>query len=207
MAPDKWANPKAMWDERFSQTEPVYGEGPNRYLRSQVHRLAPAAKVLVPADGYGRNGIWLAKHGFRVHTVDLSPVGVERARKSAEAAGVSIEIEAADLGAWNWPLSEFDAVVCIFFHLPSTVRGRIHRSMLNALQPGGIVILEAFTPAQLQFPSGGPKQVDLLYSADLLRDDFAGAEILLLEEKVAELEEGALHSGPGAVVQAILRRK
>jgi hypothetical protein len=79
--------------------------------------------------------------------------------------------------------------------------------MLNALQPGGIVILEAFTPAQLQFPSGGPKQVDLLYSADLLRDDFAGAEILLLEEKVAELEEGALHSGPGAVVQAILRRK
>lgn len=206
MPPDKWANPKAMWDERFSQAEPVYGEGPNRYVRSQVHRLKLGSKVLLPADGYGRNGIWLAKQGFQVHTVDLSPVGVERARKSAAAAGVTMKMEVADLAVWDWPVSEFDAVVSIFFHIPSTVRGKIHGSMLRSLKSGGIVLLEAFTPAQLEFTSGGPKQVDLLYTADLLRDDFAGAEILLLEEKVAELEEGAMHSGPGAVVRAVFRR-
>lgn len=207
MATDKWANPKAMWDERFSNPAAVYGDAPNEYLQSQTFRLRPGTNVLVPADGYGRNGIWLAKQGFHVHTVDLSPVGVERARKAAAAAGVAMKIEVADLATWNWPESEFDAVVSIFFHMPSNVRGRTHGSMLRALKPGGFVILEAFTPAQLQFTSGGPKQVELLYTAGLLRNDFAGAEIVQLEEKEIRLNEGHMHSGPGAVVQAVLRRK
>jgi cyclopropane fatty-acyl-phospholipid synthase-like methyltransferase len=207
MATDKWANPKAMWDERFAEAEPVYGEVANRYLRAQAHRLKPGMKVLVPADGYGRNGIWLAQQGLQVHTVDLSPVGVERARKAAAAADVNIKIEVADLATWNWPVNEYDAVVSIFFHMPPAVRGKIHASMLTALKPGGIVILEAFTPAQLKYTSGGPKQVDLLYSAELLQKDFAGAEAVLLEEKVTPLEEGRMHSGPGAVLQAIFRRK
>jgi SAM-dependent methyltransferase len=97
MANDKWTNPQKMWDERFAQAEPVYGEQPNAYLRAQVHRLAPGCKILVPGDGYGRNGIWLARQGFRVSAVDLSPVGVTRARKSEQAAGLAMTIEEADL--------------------------------------------------------------------------------------------------------------
>ena len=207
MPADKWANPKAMWDERYSHPDPVYGEAPNEYLQSQLFRLRPGARIFMPADGYGRNGIWLAKQGFDVHTVDLSPVGVERARKAAATAGVAMKIEAADLAAWNWPTDEFDAVAAIFFHMPSNVRAQVHPSMLRALKPGGIAILQAFSPVQLQFTSGGPKQVDLLYTAALLRDDFAGAEIVLLEEKVTQLNEGHMHSGPGAVVQAVFRRQ
>ena len=191
MIPDKWANPRAMWDERFSQAEPVYGDAPNLFLQSEAFRLKPGMKVLVPADGYGRNGIWLAKQGLQVHTVDLSAVGVERARKTAQAAGVNLRTEVADLAAWTWPAGEYDAVVSIFFHVPPEVRAKVHPSMLRALKPGGIVILQAFTPAQLH----------------ILREDFAGAEIVLLEEKVAHLEEGRLHSGAGAVVDAVLRRK
>jgi cyclopropane fatty-acyl-phospholipid synthase-like methyltransferase len=203
---DKWANPKAMWDERFSCAEPVYGETANAFVQSQIFRLQPGMKVFVPADGYGRNGIWLAKQGFRVHTVDLSPVGVERARKAAEAAGVKITQEVADLAHWNWPSDEFDAVVSIFFHMPSEVRGKVHAAMVRALKPGGIIILQAFTPQQLQCTSGGPKQVDLLYSAEILRNDFAGAEPVLLEEKIVDLNEGHMHSGAGAVVQAVFRK-
>jgi len=206
MVTDKWANPQAMWDERFSQAEPVYGEAPNGFLRSQMFRWKPGMKVFVPADGYGRNGIWLAKQGFEVHTVDLSPAGVARARKAAEVAGVQMTIEQADLSSWNWPLDEFDAVATIFLHLPPGARAKVHASMLRALKPGGIVILEAFTPGQLKHTSGGPKQVDLLYTAELLRKDFTGAEALLLEEKEAELEEGRMHSGSAAVVQAVFRR-
>lgn len=207
MATDKWANPQAMWDERFSQVEPVYGEEANRFLRAQALGIRPGMKVLVPGDGYGRNGIWLAKQGLLVHTVDLSPVGVERARKAAQAADVQMTIEQADLSTWNWPVEEFDAVVAIFLHLPPDVRAKVHGSMLRALRPGGIVILEAFTPAQLQYSSGGPKQVDLLYTAELLRQDFADTETLHLEEAKIQLDEGHMHRGPASVVSAVFRKK
>jgi SAM-dependent methyltransferase len=200
-------NPAAMWDERFSKAEPVYGEQPNSYLRAQAQRLAPGAAVLVPGDGYGRNGLWLAKQGFRVHTVDLSPIGVERARNSARDAGLSLTIEQADLSTWAWPQNRFAAVFSIFLHLFPNVRSTIHANMLHALVPGGLCILEAFTPAQLKFSSGGPKQTDLLYSAEILRQDFAAAEILALEEATVSLDEGRMHSGPSAVVHGVFQKK
>jgi len=206
MTQDKWADPKAMWDERFSKAEPVYGHEPNSYVKAQVSRLKPGMKILVPADGYGRNGVWLAKQGFQVHTIDLSPVGVERARKAAQAANVEVKMEVADLASWNWPVYEYDAIVTIFFHLPSQTRARIHGSMVKALKPGGIIILQAFSPEQLRYTSGGPKQVDMLYTPELLRQDFAGTEALELEEKVVQLEEGHMHNGPGAVVQGVFRK-
>ncbi len=201
------ANPAAMWDERFAKPEPVYGEEPNGYLRAQVaQRLQTGMKVLVPGDGYGRNGIWLARQGMQVTTVDVSSVGVERARAAASAAGVKMEILLSDLNAWKWPESEFDAAASIFLHLWPEQRAGIHARMLRALKPGGILILEAFTPGQLKHTSGGPKQVELLYTADILRGDFAGAEILELAEEEVELNEGRLHSGPGAVVRGVFRK-
>ncbi len=207
MANDKWANPQKLWDERFAQPEPVYGELPNAYLREQSLRLPPAGKILVPGDGYGRNGIWLANQGFQVSTVDLSPVGVARARQSAQAAGLTMSIEQADLASWTWPVDEFDAVASIFLHLPPGVRPRIHGKMLGALKPGGLLIIEAFTPAQLRHSSGGPKQVELLCTAENLRSDFAAAEILELQEVEVELDEGHMHRGPAAVVRGAFRKQ
>jgi SAM-dependent methyltransferase len=206
MPADKWANPQKMWDERFSQHEPVYGEAPNSFLAAQATRFQPGLKLLVPGDGYGRNGIWLAKQGFKVHTVDLSQVGVERALKAAIAAGVDMTIEQADLTAWNWPIDHFDGAFSIFLHLPPDVRPKIHASMLRTVKPGGLIILEAFSPAQLQHASGGPKQVDLLYTAEALRHDFSSAEALLLEEKETQISEGPMHNGSASVVQAIFRK-
>jgi len=207
VAQDKWANPQKMWDERFSQVEPVYGEAPNGYLQAQAFRLKPGMKVLVPGDGYGRNGIWLAKQGLQVHTVDLSPVGVVRAQKAARAAGLQMTIELGDLSTWHWPVERFDAVVSIFLHLPPELRAKIHASMLRALKPGGLVILEAFNPAQLQHSSGGPKQVELLYTAELLRRDFAPAEALELDEAEVQMDEGPMHRGLAAVVHGVFRRR
>lgn len=203
MASDKWANPQKMWDERFGQAELVYGEQPNAYLRAQSARLTPGCKILVPGDGYGRNGIWLAREGFQVSTVDLSPVGVARARKSAQEAGLTMSIEQADLASWTWPVDEFDAVASIFLHLPREVRPQIHAQMFGAVKPGGMLIIEAFTPAQLRHSSGGPKQVELLYTAEILRKDFAAATILELQEVEAEIDEGQLHRGPAALVHGV----
>jgi len=204
---EKEFNPATMWDERFGRPEPVYGHEPNIYLREQSHRLDDGARVLVPADGYGRNGLWLAKQGFDVTTVDVSPVGVDRARKAAEDSRVVSKILLADLNFWQWPLGEFDAVASIYLHLPPEQRPQIHAHMITALRPRGIVILEAFTPGQLRFSSGGPKQVELLYTAGLLRRDFAATEVLELMECEVELNEGKMHSGQAAVVRAVFRKK
>ena len=206
MPNDKWANPQKMWDERFSQHELIYGEKPNAFLAEQSSRFSRGMKLLVPADGYGRNGIWLAKQGFNVHTVDLSPIGVERARKAALAAGANLPIEQADLTTWNWPAKQFDGVLAIFLHLAPSDRTKVHASMLRTAKPGGLIILEAFSPAQLQHNSGGPKQVELLYTAEMLRQDFASADPLLLEEKETHISEGYMHSGSAAVVRAVFRK-
>jgi len=201
-------NPAAMWDERFARTEPVYGEEPNAFLRAQaMQRLTAGMKVLVPADGYGRNGLWLARHGFDVTTVDVSAVGVERARKTALAVGISARILLSNLNTWDWPVGEFDAVVSIYLHLVKEERVVIHARALAALKPGGIVILEAFTPAQLLLSSGGPKTLELLYSANILRQDFAGAEVVELAEMEVELDEGHMHRGMAAVVRGVFRKK
>jgi 2-polyprenyl-3-methyl-5-hydroxy-6-metoxy-1,4-benzoquinol methylase len=206
VAEDKWANPEKMWDERFSQSQPVYGDQPNAFLAAQTPRFPRGMKLLVPADGYGRNGIWLARQGFSVHTVDLSPVGVARARKTAEAVGLAMTIEQADLALWKWPEAEFDGVFAIFLHLPPDVRAKVHGAMLRSVKPGGLVILEAFSTSQLKYSSGGPKRVELLYTAEMLRRDFAGAEAILLEEKEAQISEGTMHSGAAAVVDGVFRR-
>lgn len=205
MAIDKWANPQAMWDERFRETVPVYGTRPNVYLEQQSTRLGPGCKVLVPADGYGRNGHWLARQGYAVHTVDLSPVGVERSRRAAREAGLNMTIEAADLSSWQWPVGEFAAVAAIFLHLPPELRQKVHPAMLRALNPGGILIIEAFTPEQIKFHTGGPKDVNLLYTAAMLRQDFSGAEVLELEEVEKHMDEGVKHSGMSAVVHGVFR--
>ncbi len=196
-----------FWDERFARPEPVYGEEPNAFLRAQATQwLAAGSKVLVPADGYGRNGLWLAKQGFDVTTVDVSPVGVERARQAAAASGVRARILLHDLNTWAWPVSEYDAVASIYLHLSPEQRCKLHAAMLGALKPGGILIIEAFTPAQLRFSSGGPKQLELLYSAELLRRDFATAETVELAETEVELTEGKMHSGKAAVVRGVFRK-
>jgi 2-polyprenyl-3-methyl-5-hydroxy-6-metoxy-1,4-benzoquinol methylase len=201
-------NPAAMWDERFAQPEPVYGHEPNTYLREQAKkRLNAGAKILVPADGYGRNGLWLAKQGFDVTTVDVSAVGVERARKAAKENGINASILLSDLNTWQWPKEEFEAVASIYLHLPPDQRPGIHTHMFEALKPGGIIILEAFNHAQLKFSSGGPKQVELLYTQEILCRDFASAEVIELAETEADLAEGKMHSGRSAVVRAVFRKK
>lgn len=208
MEEDERPNPAAMWDERFSLPEPVYGDEPNAYLRHQAElRLTPGMKVLVPGDGYGRNGIWLAKQGLTVTTVDVSSVGVERARQAARAAKVVMEIHLSDLNTWSWPQSEFDAIASIYLHLRKAPRVGVHRRMLSALRPGGVVILEGYTPAQLKHSSGGPKEMDLLYEAESLREEFAEAEVLELLETEVELDEGRLHRGLAAVVRGVFRKK
>jgi 2-polyprenyl-3-methyl-5-hydroxy-6-metoxy-1,4-benzoquinol methylase len=196
-----------FWESRYGVTEEyVYGTEPNAFLVSQRSLLAPGLKALSIADGEGRNGVWLARQELEVLTLDYSQAALAKAQALARSRGVSIRCECVDLEHWNWPRQEFDVVVSIFAHFPSGLRPRLHQAMWDALKPGGVLILEAFHPNQVQYRSGGPSDPAMLYTADLLRQDFAGAEFLHLQETTAELNEGPYHAGMAALTQMAARK-
>ncbi|MDR3435152.1 methyltransferase domain-containing protein [Telmatospirillum sp.] len=195
-----------FWDSRFSSEDYIYGLEPNAHLVSAARYLKPGSRILVPGDGEGRNGVWLAGRGMDVLSVDGSPAGLAKARKLAQSRGVTIATQQADLLNWQWPIAAFDAVVSIFLHFVPDDRKKIHAAMVSALRSGGILIFEVFAPEQLAFSSGGPKDLALLCRADDLRADFASLEILALDEAEVVLDEGSFHQGKAAVVRMVARK-
>jgi cyclopropane fatty-acyl-phospholipid synthase-like methyltransferase len=194
-----------FWNARYAEPGFAYGTEPNAFLVSQKHRLKPGMKALAVADGEGRNGVWLAQQGLEVLSVDASEVGLRKARELAKSRGVVIRTELADLTTRKWPEHEFDLVVAIFIHFLPEFRARMHAKMLQALKPGGFLIMEAFTPKQLEYKTGGPPAKEMLYTADMLRADFKGGEILQLEEILTGLNEGPYHRGTAAVIRLIVK--
>ena len=196
-------NPFAFWDERYSQSGFAYGVEPNAFLGEAVGCLPSGGSVLIPGDGEGRNGVWLSGRGMTVLSVDGSAVGLAKARRLAEECAVPLATEHADLARWAWPQYHFDAVVAIFLHFEPAERPRLHRRMVEALRPGGTLVLEAFRPEQAAYASGGPRNADMLYSAAMLRSDFNGMEIRRLDEVLIDLAEGPYHSGTAATVRLV----
>ncbi|MDH4133426.1 MAG: class I SAM-dependent methyltransferase [Gammaproteobacteria bacterium] len=195
-----------FWNTRYAEPGFAYGTEPNAFLVSQKQYLKAGMKALAVADGEGRNGAWLAQQGLDVLSVDASEIGLRKTRELAAERGVVIRTEQADLTIWAWPVSGFDVVISIYAHFPPPVRARLHRAMFSALKPGGVLILEAFTPEQLKYKSGGPPVVEMLYTAEMVIADINGAKPLLLEETVTELAEGKYHRGTASVVRLVLQR-
>ncbi len=194
------------WDERYGSGDFQFGDAPNDYLRSVAWRLPSAARVFCAGDGEGRNGVWLATQGQRVTSMDWSAVGVAKARALAAARGVTLEAEVGDLTAKRWPEAAFDAVVWIYVHLPPPDRAAAMAGVARALRPGGLFVLECFSPAQEGRRSGGPKDPALLWSRTVVEAALPGFEVVELTEGAVALDEGPRHQGPAEVVRCVLRR-
>ena len=159
------------------------------------------------ADGEGRNSVWLAEQGLRVSAFDFSPVGVAKARRLAAQRGVEIHHEVASVYDWPWPQASFDVVAAIFVQFADpAMRSFMFERMARALKPGGLLLVEGYTPKQLEYRTGGPSKLENLYTADLLRKAFEDLEILELREYEAELGEGAAHAGMSAVIDVVARK-
>ncbi|UUC91651.1 bifunctional 2-polyprenyl-6-hydroxyphenol methylase/3-demethylubiquinol 3-O-methyltransferase UbiG [Comamonas sp. C11] len=195
-----------FWDQQFSVEGYKYGTAPNAFLQSEAHRIAPSSKVLVPGDGEGRNSVWLAQQGHQVTALDVSSVGLQKAKALAVEGGVMVHTVLADLEDWRAE-SLFDAVVLTYVHLPPSLRPYAHRRLAQALRTGGVLILEAFHPLQLGRTSGGPKQADMLYTLDMLHSDFQGMlDVQLAQECETTLHEGPGHQGLAAVTRYVATR-
>ncbi|HMN02657.1 SAM-dependent methyltransferase [Geobacter anodireducens] len=193
------------WNERYDTEEFVYGREPNAFLAG-VSAMMPPGDVLCLAEGEGRNAVFLARRGHRVLAVDASAVGLAKAAQLAEEHGVRIETLTADLADLVIEPGRWDAIVSIFCHVPPPIRRTLHRQAVAGLRPGGLFVLEAYTPAQLEFRTGGPPTVELLMTLADLREELAGLEFLQALEIERDVVEGRLHTGRGAVVQIVARK-
>ena len=193
------------WNERYADSDYLFGTKPNDFLKSVADRLAPKSRVLCLADGEGRNGVYLATLGHRVTAVDQSRVGLKKAKQLAEQKQVSIDTIEADLAVYDLGNESWDCIVSIFFHIPPDLRDRIYPRIIKALKPGGILILESYTPEQLDYGTGGPPIADLMLTGKDLEGYFSELHIEHLETLEREVIEGTGHTGLASVVQLIAR--
>ena len=192
-----------MWDDRYASDDYVYGTEPNDYLRRQADLFADGANVLCLAEGEGRNAVYLAQRGLTVTAVDSSPVGLAKAKRLAESRGVSIETEEADLADYSLGHERWDGIVSIFCHLPPDARRRLYRQVFVALKPGGLFVLEAYRPEQLELGTGGPPNADLMVTEAELRAELEGLHLDEIQSVERPVIEGRGHTGMGAVVQVL----
>jgi len=194
-----------VWDERYAVDDYVYGTEPNTFLQEHAGQLR--GPVLSLAEGEGRNGVYLATLGLEVHGVDGSRVALDKAQKLARAHGVDIRTEVADLAEFEPEEGAYGAVVSIWAHLPSALRARLYPRVERCLAPGGLLLLESYSEAQLGRDSGGPREIDRLMSVEKIRRELPGFEPVLLRELERDVREGSYHAGLSAVVQFIGRKR
>ncbi|MCB9641842.1 MAG: class I SAM-dependent methyltransferase [Myxococcales bacterium] len=194
-----------MWDQRYDVEEYVYGKEPNDFLRQHSH-LLPEGEILCLAEGEGRNAVYLAEQGYHVTAIDASAIGLSKAHKLALERNVSITTQVADLEQYKFAEERWSGIVSIFAHLPPLLRKRVHQNIVHSLRPGGVFLLEAYTPAQLQYKTGGPPVAEMMMDLQSLQEELVGLQFIHAQEIVREVHEGQFHHGTSAVVQIIARR-
>lgn len=200
----------ARWNERYGDEAYVYGTEPNQFFKEQLDQLTPG-RILLPADGEGRNAVYAASRGWDVYAFDQSEAGQQKALALAAKQGVNIHYDVHDSPQLPYPAAHFDVIALIYAHFPPEFRSDFHRKFATLLRPGGTIILEAFNKGHIPYkqanPSvGGPGNLQVLMSLEELQDDFVGVNLVMGVDEVIQLAEGDYHRGQGSVVRYIGRK-
>jgi len=192
----------SFWNERYREDGFAYGEAPNVFFAQQLNKLK-AAKIILPCEGEGRNAIYAASKGWEVSAFDTSVAGKSKALQLAFKQNVRLEYTIEEAAKVSFPVGCADVVAFIYAHLPTAIRKQTHQKAISWLKPGGRIILEAFNPLQLQNNSGGPNDVTMLYTEEMLLNDFEELTIELLEMVEIDLKEGKYHEGKADVIRYV----
>ncbi|MFH6995333.1 class I SAM-dependent methyltransferase [Flavobacterium sp. FlaQc-48] len=199
------------WNDRYSSQEFAYGTAPNNYLKEQLEKLNPGS-ILFPAEGEGRNAVFAAQSGWKVAAFDISAEGKNKALKLAEANNVEMDYQVGELETLHYQTEQFDAIALIYAHFPAAIKSSIHKTLETYLRKDGFIIFEAFSKKHLEYLAindkvGGPKDIESLFSIEEIQSDFPDYEIIQLEEKEIELNEGLFHNGKGSVIRFVGKKK
>jgi SAM-dependent methyltransferase len=195
------------WEARYAAPGYTFGKEPNYFLAACRPLLPKSGRALAVADGEGRNGVWLAEQGLDVTAIDFSPAAQGKARALAAERKVNVDFVQTDVHAWAYPQSAFDVVVEIFAQFSTPAERAVKwAAMRRALKSGGLLIIQGYTPKQLDYGTGGPKQIENLYTRTLLEQAFGDFRDLKFTEEEREMHEGAAHSGMSAVIGLTARK-
>lgn len=189
-----------FWNERYAELEFAYGKKPNQFLVANIDKL-PKGKILFVAEGEGRNAVFAAQNGFEVYAFDYSDSGKRKAAALALEKKVTISYSIFDVLQMNYDVDSFDAIVLIFAHFPAEIRKEAHQKIVSLLKPNGKILFEAFTKEQLKYNSGGPKNIEMLFSEAEVKAHFPSISFDFLQSKLTELNEGKYHQGIGSVIR------
>ena len=198
--------PAEFWNERYQRDEYIFGTEANDFIRAMAPFPKNGMKAFAPADGEGRNGVFLARMGYDVTSVDVSNLAVDKALHLASAAGVEINAQVGDLFNYAWSENHFDLIIICFMHFVPEDHDRFVALIRQSLKPGGLLIMENYTLGQMDLSSGGPKNPDMLLTPERIRSDWQGFDIDVERYTNRFLAEGPRHRGEAAVVQLVARK-
>lgn len=191
---------KEFWNDRYADEQYAYGKVPNQFYKDQLKTI-PKGKILFVAEGEGRNAVYAVQEGFEVYAFDSSEEGQKKAIQLAIEKKVTIHYEVASVAEIIYPEEYFDAIVFVFVHFPSEIRNEYYQKLFSYVKPNGYIIFEAFGKEQILLNSGGPKQIDMLFSENEILNDFKNIAFLTLETTETHLDEGPFHQGKANVVR------
>ncbi|MFD0836914.1 class I SAM-dependent methyltransferase [Mariniflexile aquimaris] len=199
---------KDFWNARYKEKAYAYGKNPNLFFKDSLDKLNVSGKILLPAEGEGRNAVYAAKKGLDVLAFDISAEGKNKALKLAQLENVEIDYRVGELNQLNLKKNNFDVLALIYAHFPENQKKELHQELVKLIKPNGYIILEGFSVNNLAYREknpnvGGPANANMLYSVEEMRDTFKDFEIIELQETEVELNEGQFHNGLACVIRFI----
>ena len=192
-------NQPAYWDARFKEPGYAYGIDANDFLVSVVGKF-PVGDALCLCEGEGRNSTYLAGRGFRVTAVDFSTVALSKAMALANARGVNIKTQCADLADFDPGKSQWDLVTMIFGQPESAIRRALYARIKDCLRPGGAFVLETKSEQDATADSRYP-------GSAILRAELIGLDFEIAQDQSRMLKEGRYHDGVQHTAQILAFRR
>ena len=194
-----------LWNDRYGGGVHIFGKEPNVYFQSKLDTLT-TGNIYLPGDGEGRNGVYAAKNGWNVTSVDFSKIALDRAKEFAAHRDVNLDFQFINLITEELPQNKYDVVAVSFLHFNGKNKGIVYRKLKNTLKVGGYLILECFSREQVKLNSGGPRKKDSLYTVEELKSYFEDFEFIEAVDIKTQLHEGEGHQGDAYVVRIFARK-
>ena len=189
-----------FWNQRYSATEYAYGESPNEFLKQELPKIKPG-KILFPAEGEGRNAVFAASLGWDVTAFDPSIEGKRKAQELADKHNVTINYKVTDYHNVNFQENYFDCICLTYAHMPENMRNKVHNKLASYLKSGGLLFLEGFSKEQINYNTGGPKDIGFLFDENELKNDFANFSKIDMKKSEVHLNEGLYHRGLASIIR------